>query len=33
MTVAVFRAQHDTLGSAAVAAGQRLIADWLDRLD
>lgn len=33
MTVAVFRAQYDALGSAAVAARQRLIADWLERLE
>ncbi len=33
LTVAGLRAQHDALGSAAVAAGQRLMADWLDRLD
>lgn len=33
LTVAELRAQHDALGSAAVAAGQMLIADWLDRLE
>jgi GMP synthase (glutamine-hydrolysing) len=33
LTVAELRAQHDALGKAAVAAGQKLIADWLDRLD
>ena len=33
LTVADLRAQHEALGSAAVAAGQKLIADWLDRLD
>jgi GMP synthase (glutamine-hydrolysing) len=33
LTVPELRDQHDRLGSAAVAAGQRLIADWLDRLD
>ena len=33
LTVADLRAQHDALGSAAVAAGQKLIGDWLERLD
>ncbi len=33
LTVAELRAQHDALGSAAVAAGQKLMADWLDRLE
>jgi GMP synthase (glutamine-hydrolysing) len=33
LTVAELRAQHEALGSAAVAAGQKLITDWLDRLD
>lgn len=33
LTVAALRDQHDTHGSAAVAAGRRMIADWLDRLD
>lgn len=33
LSVAELRAQHDRLGAATVAAGQRMIADWLDRLD
>lgn len=33
LSVAEVRAQHDALGAAAVAAGQKLISDWLDRLD
>ena len=33
LTVAELRAQHELLGTAAVKAGQRLITDWLDRLD
>jgi len=33
LTVAELRAQHDVHGPDAVAAGQRLISDWLDRLD
>jgi GMP synthase (glutamine-hydrolysing) len=33
LTVAELRAQHDGLGAAAVAAGQTLMRDWLDRLD
>jgi len=32
LTVAELRAQHDALGPAAVVAGQKLIADWLDRI-
>jgi len=32
-SVAALRAQHDQLGSAAVAAGRKLIADWLDRIE
>lgn len=33
LTVGELRAQHDAHGSVAVAAGRRMIADWLDRLD
>ncbi|RYD98554.1 MAG: glutamine amidotransferase [Sphingomonadales bacterium] len=33
LTVAELRVQHDAFGPAAVTAGQKLIADWLDRLD
>jgi GMP synthase (glutamine-hydrolysing) len=33
LSVAELRAQHDRHGSAAVAAGRRMIADWLDRLE
>ena len=33
LTIAELRAQHDVLGSAAAAAGRKLITDWLDRLD
>ena len=33
LTVAELRVQHDALGPAAVAAGQKLITDWLYRLD
>jgi GMP synthase (glutamine-hydrolysing) len=33
LSVAELREQHATGGSAAVAAGRRMIADWLDRLD
>lgn len=33
LTVAELRGQHDAHGSAAVAAGRRMVADWLDRLD
>lgn len=33
LDVAALRAQHDAHGPAAVAAGRKLIADWLDRLD
>jgi GMP synthase (glutamine-hydrolysing) len=33
LTVAELRAQHDALGKACVAAGRKLITDWLDRLD
>ena len=33
LSVAELRAQHDRHGSAAVAAGQRMITDWLDRLE
>ncbi len=32
-SVAALRAQHDAHGPTAVAAGRRLITDWLDRLD
>ncbi|KKC25320.1 glutamine amidotransferase [Sphingomonas sp. SRS2] len=32
-SVADLRAQNDNHGSTAVAAGRRLMADWLDRLD
>lgn len=32
-TVAELRDQHDRHGSVAVAAGRRMITDWLDRLD
>lgn len=32
-SVARMREEHDALGAAAVAAGRRMIADWLDRLD
>lgn len=32
LTVAAVRAQHDLHGAAAVAAGQQMIGDWLDRL-
>ncbi|ATE64492.1 glutamine amidotransferase [Rhizorhabdus dicambivorans] len=32
-TIAGLREQHDRHGSAAVAAGRRMIADWLDRLE
>jgi GMP synthase (glutamine-hydrolysing) len=33
LTVGELRAQHDAHGSVAVAAGRRMITDWLDRLD
>ncbi|SDD85955.1 GMP synthase (glutamine-hydrolysing) [Sphingomonas sp. YR710] len=33
LTVAELRDQHDRHGGAAVAAGRRMVADWLDRLD
>lgn len=33
LTVAALRAQYDALGPASVAAGRKLIADWLDRID
>ena len=33
LTGAELRAQHEAFGSTAVAAGQKLITDWLDRLD
>jgi len=33
LTVAELRGQHGRHGSAAVAAGRRMIADWLDRLE
>lgn len=33
LTVPELRAQHESLGPAAVAAGKKLITDWLDRLD
>jgi GMP synthase (glutamine-hydrolysing) len=33
LSVAELREQHDTHGSVAVAAGRKLIADWLARLD
>ena len=33
LTVPELRAQHDALGSGAVAAGRVMIADWLDRLN
>ena len=33
LTVAELRAQHAAHGSAAVAAGRRMIVDWLERLD
>ena len=33
LTVADLRAQHDAHGTPAVAAGRRLIEDWLDRID
>lgn len=32
-SVPALRAEHDAHGSTAVAAGRRMIADWLDRLD
>jgi GMP synthase (glutamine-hydrolysing) len=33
LTVGELRDQHDRHGSVAVAAGRRMITDWLDRLD
>ncbi len=33
LTVSELREQHDAHGRKAVAAGRRMIADWLDRLD
>lgn len=33
LTAAELRAQHDRLGPAAVAAGRKMIADWLDRIE
>lgn len=33
LTVGELRAQHDAHGSVAVAAGRRMITDWLDRLE
>ena len=32
LSVAELRAQHDAHGAPAVAAGRRMIADWLDRI-
>jgi GMP synthase (glutamine-hydrolysing) len=33
LTVAALREQHDALGSAAVAAGRKMVADWLARIN